>query len=99
MVPQGRHEVLDRIDRAIELGEVAADRGEVGGVAVAGGRHPMGPEQGLGPGPRLRRDVLADQLERVEYRAMRGDDRVEGLLPPEWVRGDDGTVVPPDDPQ
>ena len=56
-------------------------------------------EQALGLGAGIGGHVVADELERVECRAVFGDDSVEVLIPAERMRGHDRRVVATDDRQ
>lgn len=94
--PERGDEVAEGRDRPRELAVVAADDRRLVPVARARRPHRELAEEPLGPPPRLDRDVVADQLQGVEGRAVLDDQGAEVLIPAERVRPDDRRPVPPD---
>lgn len=92
-VAQRRDKSRQVVDRIGEFREVTAD--DVRGMAVAGaGRpHRVPRQKSCGLPASLGSDVIADQFERVERRAVFGHDRLEVLIPTKRMRGDDRRAV------
>ena len=90
---KGGDEIGKGVDGPVELGEVAAQGGDLVRVARAGGCHRMRAKQGFGPQAGLRGHVVADQLQGVEDGTVLGHDLVERLVPAERMGADDCRLV------